>query len=106
MMSIARSSERAAAMFTSEAVWNRADDRSCPAGAKTWSLYCAVEQASIDLLGAYHHRRPAAQLVRQIVDERTVGRSYSHRLMDYNNDPTTHLTDVKSLFAEALARIK
>jgi len=97
---------RAAAILTNDAVWNRADNRKCAPNATTWSIYCAVERASIDLIGAFHHRRPATELVRQIVDERTRGRQYSHRLMDYNNDPSTHLTDVQSLFAEAEARIK
>lgn len=41
----------------------------------------------------------------EIVDERTTGRPYHHRLMDYNNDPSTRLQDVQSLFAEALRRI-
>ncbi len=45
-------------------------------------------------------------LDREIVDERTKARDYNHRRMDYNNDPTTTLADVHSLFAEALARIK
>jgi hypothetical protein len=44
--------------------------------------------------------------VREIVDERTKTRNYHHRMMDYNNDPTTTLADVRSLFAEAIARIK
>jgi hypothetical protein len=56
--------------------------------------------------GGFHHRRPALELVRQIVDERSEGRNYHHRLMDYNNDPSTRLEDVQSLFAEALARMK
>jgi hypothetical protein len=42
----------------------------------------------------------------RLVDERTKTRNYSHRMMDYNNDPTTTLADVRSVFAEALARIK
>jgi hypothetical protein len=40
------------------------------------------------------------------VDERAKNRNYSHRMMDYNNDPTTTLADVRRLFAEALARIR
>lgn len=98
--------ERAVAVLSSAAVWNREDTRDCPADARTWSIYCAVVKGSTDLLGAYHHRRPAAQLVRAVIDERTKDRNYSHRLMDYNNDRTTTLADVKSLFAEAIARIK
>lgn len=98
--------ERAAAYITSDAVWNRADNRKCPAGAKTVSIYCAEERATIEVAGAFHHRRPALELVRIIVEERTKDKKYQHRLMDYNNDPMTSLADVKSLFAEALARIK
>ncbi len=37
---------------------------------------------------------------------RTKDRTYQHRMMDFNNDPTTHLSDVKNLFAEAIARVK
>ena len=98
--------ERAATIISSDAVWNRADDRKCPATATTWSIYCAVERAQVDVVGGFHHRRPAGELVREIVEARTKDRKYPHRMMGYNNDPTTHLSDVKSLFAEAIARIK
>lgn len=98
--------QRADAILASEAVWNRADNRKCAPTATTWSIYCAEERASIDVTGGFHHRRPALELVRQIVDERTEGKKYHHRLMDYNNDPATRLADVRSLFAEAIARIK
>ena len=98
--------ERAANIITSDEVWNRADDRECPPTATTWSIYCAVERAQLDIVGAFHHRRPAGELVREIVEARTKDRTYQHRMMDYNNDRTTHLSDVKSLFAEAIARIK
>lgn len=97
--------QRAAAILSTESVWNRADNRKCAATDTTWSIYCAVQRATVEVTGAFHHRRPALELVRQIVDERSVGRNYNHRLMDYNNDPSTRLEDVRSLFAEALTRI-
>jgi len=96
---------RAAAILDADSVWNRSDDRRCAESARTWSIYCAVQKATIEVAGAFHHRRPAAELVRQIVEERTKDRSYEHRLMDYNNDPSTTVSDVRTLFAEALARI-
>ncbi len=37
--------KRASTMITSEAAWNRADNRKCPATATTWSIYCAVERS-------------------------------------------------------------
>jgi hypothetical protein len=96
---------RANALLSSDAVWNRNDNRQCDAAAKTWSIYCALEHATREVTGGFHHRRPALELVRVIVDERTKDRNYSHRLMDYNNDASTKLDDVRSLFAEALRKI-
>jgi hypothetical protein len=96
---------RAATILSSVAVWNRADNRKCPTSETTWSIYCAMERATIDVTGGFAHRRPALEVVRTIVDERSVHRNYNHRLMDYNNDPRTHLPDVKSLFDEALTRM-
>jgi hypothetical protein len=98
--------QHAATIITSNAVWNRADNRKCAPAATTWSIYCAEQRASIEVTGGFHHRRPALELVRQIVEERSQGKSYPHRLMGYNNDPSTRLEDVRSLFVEAIARIK
>jgi hypothetical protein len=96
----------AATILSTEEAWNRADNRKCPASATTWSIYCATEKAVIDVTGGFHHRRPALEAVREIVDERTATRNYHHRLMDYNNDPATRLSDVQNLFKEALTRME
>jgi hypothetical protein len=98
--------QRADALLSSDAVWNRADNRKCPATATTWSMYCALEHATREVTGGFHHRRPALELVRVMVEERTKDRDYNHRLMDYNNDSTTHIADVRSVFAAALAKIR
>jgi hypothetical protein len=95
--------ERASAILSSPSAWNRKDNRNCPAAASTWSIYCALQQATIEITGAANHRRPALEVVRTIVDERSAGRNYHHRLMDYNNDTSTRLEDVQSLFREALS---
>lgn len=97
---------RAAAILNSEAVWDRADDRVCGKDDKTWSIYCAMIRATEEVTGGIHHRRPAMEVVRQVVDRRSSGRSYQHRLRDYNNDKSTTLADVRSLFQEALGRLK
>jgi hypothetical protein len=98
--------ERAASILNNPDVWNRADNRVCKIAAPTQSFYCAVAKASIEVTGGFDHRRPAAELVRSIVDERTKGRPYHHRLMDFNNDPTTTLADVQSIFSEAEKQIE
>lgn len=103
--------ERAAEILTSEAVWDRADDRTCTPDDRTWSLYCALHRATVEISGGFHHRRPCLQIVRAILyervaEERKKGRKYPHVMADYNNDPTTRLVDVQSVFAEAAARMK
>ncbi|MGA9943750.1 MAG: hypothetical protein WBE79_15980 [Candidatus Cybelea sp.] len=52
--------------------------------------------------GLIDHRRPGLEIIRGVIDDRSKGRRYRHRLMDYNNDPTTTLADVQSSFSEAL----
>ncbi len=101
-----KSVQKAAEILSTESAWDRAGNRKCPSTATTWSLYCAVQKATIDVTGGFHHRRPAMELVREIVEQRTASRKYHHRLMDYNNDPATHLSDLQSIFQEALERMK
>ena len=97
---------RARSILSSEAVWDRADDRQCGPDDRTWSLYCALSRATLEVTGGIHHRRPAMEVVRQLVDERSAGRSYLHRLRDWNNDPRTTLVDVRAVLDAALDRMK
>jgi hypothetical protein len=95
---------RAEQLLSNEEAWNRADNRDCPKDAERMSLFCALQQASIELLGSYDHRRAALQEVRFVIDER--GRSYDHRLMGFNNDPSTTLSDVRRVLEAARARVQ
>ena len=97
--------QRAASILATESQWNRADDRTCPGNAKTWSIYCAMQRATVEVTGGFHHRRPALEVVREIVEHRTTDRQYAHRLMDYNNDVSTRIEDVHTLFAQALLQM-
>ena len=99
---------RAAELLKDESVWNRADDRECAddeAGGKR-SLFCALQKACVDVLGSYDHRRAALQEVRFAVEDATRGRDFEHRLRDFNNLPTTRLSDVKAVLQVALDRVK
>ena len=43
--------KRAAQILSSPEKWNRADNRECPATQSTYSLYCALEKATEEILG-------------------------------------------------------
>jgi hypothetical protein len=93
-------------LLSSDSVWNKFDNRKCSPTATKLSIYCAMERATIQVTGGFHHRRPALELVREIVEQRTIGRHYHHRLMDFNNDPSTTLEDVHDIFKKALMTIR
>jgi hypothetical protein len=91
--------QRAKQILDSPARWNRSDTRVCPAGAKTFSLYCALEKATDEVTGNFQHRSAAMQEARFVIDDIAPNRkSYKHRLMDYNNDPTTTFSDIQRVF--------
>jgi hypothetical protein len=90
--------KRAREILASPAKWNRADNRECPSGARTFSLYCAFEMATVAVGGKAEHRGAALQEARFVIDEITVNRNYEHRLMNYNNDPRTTFADIQQVF--------
>jgi hypothetical protein len=97
--------ERAQQILNSSSKWNRADTRRCPADAKTFSIYCALETATKEESGTFEHRGAAMQEARFLIEDITRHRDYQHRLMDYNNDPTTTFGDVQRFFALLRKRI-
>ena len=97
--------DRARALLKDEASWNRADNRQCTTGDRKVSLFCALQFASRDVTGEYRHRRTALEEVRIALEEATKDRQYEHRLMDYNNDPRTKLSDIHAVLATARTRL-
>lgn len=95
-----RIAQQAKEILDSPAKWNRADTRVCPPEAKTFSLYCALEKATLEGNGKFEHRGAAMQEARFVIDEIAPNaKSYQHRLMGYNNDPSTTWADVQRFFS-------
>ena len=99
--------EKADALLKDESAWNRNDDRACEDDRTTgrFSLFCALETASTEVLGKYDHRRAALQEVRSVIEETPRGREFSHRLMDFNNLPETRFDDVKQVLRTSAQRV-
>jgi len=97
--------QRANQILASNTVWNRHDTRTCNPADKTWSLFCALEKASLEVLGEYRHRDVALQEVRFAVEDATKGKEFEHRLMDYNNLPSTTFADIKRILKVATDRV-
>ncbi len=97
--------KRAQKILDSPSKWNRADTRVCPAEAKSFSLYCALEKATDEVSGHFEHRGAAMQEARFVIDGIAPNRNYDHRLMGYNNDPTTTFADIQQVFRLLESRI-
>ena len=98
--------KRADEILADESRWNRHDDRNCDPTATTWSLFCALQKACVEVLGSYDHRRVALQEVRFAIEDVAPHQEFQHRLMDFNNLPSTQFADVKKVLAIALERVQ
>lgn len=99
---------RTSELLAQESAWNRSDDRQCQDDETSGrrSLFCALQAASIEVLGRYDHRRVALQEVRFAIQEATRGREFEHRLMEFNNLPETSLADVQAVLKIARERVE
>jgi hypothetical protein len=87
--------QRAREILNSPAVWNRADNRVCPA-----------EKATDEVSGHFEHRGAAMQEARFVIEDVAPNwKEYHHRLMDYNNDPRTTFADIQKVFRVLEERI-
>jgi len=93
-------------LLSVEAQWARDCDRKCAETSETLTLYCALRSASIALTGEYRHRAAALQAVRRAIESARPNQDYSHRLMDFNNDPGVTFTDLRSVLESALAELE
>ena len=99
---------RTKALLQNDQVWNRNDDRECTDDESSGkrSLFCALQKATIEVLGEYDHRRVALQEVRFAIEDATRGQDFDHRLRDYNNLPQTKLSDIWRVLDVATERMR
>jgi hypothetical protein len=97
--------DRAIALLPNKDVWNKQDNRECPAGQSKLSLFCAMMQATTEISGGVHYRQPAMQAVREELNLVDAARIKTHRIMDYNNHSDTTLEEVHALLRKAKDRV-
>lgn len=99
---------RADALLADEASWNRRDDKQCEDDdtLHKWSLYCAIEAACREVVGACEHTRVASQEVRFAIEDVAPGRQFEGRLMGFNNLAETRFADIKRVLRIARERVR
>lgn len=97
--------EKADELLSNETQWDKSSARKCGDSHKL-SLYCALEKASIEILGKYVHRQAGLQEVRFVIDDKYKNRWRVHRLSDFNVHPDTTFYDVKAVLKEAISTVE
>lgn len=92
-------------LLPNESVWRKERVSDCSLSIKL-DLYCALEKASVDVVGKYAHRQPALQEVRFVIDDNYKDRWKEHRLLDFNSHKNTRFSDIKSVLNIAISTIR
>lgn len=97
---------RAAQLVSSPDKWNRQDDDSgtCPANASSYTIRCALRQASNDVIGEYDANSPLMRKARATVDA-LPHKKYDARPVDYDNDSERTLADVQAYLVLLKSRL-
>ncbi len=100
--------QRALEILDNESVWNKADERVCDDDKTngSWSMFCALYSASLEVTLKYLHSRPAMTEVRKVIEEVTNNQPFEHRIRDYNNSPETTFKDVREVLEIAIERLQ
>ncbi|WP_345991554.1 hypothetical protein [Sulfurimonas sp. HSL-1716] len=96
---------KADALLSDENTWQKEHPTNCSHSQKL-DLYCALQNASVAVMGKYVHRQPALQEVRFNIDDYYRKRWTKHRLIDFNANKNTTFKDVKSVLAQAIMTVK
>lgn len=96
---------KADSLLSSENSWRKNHELSCQ-NTKELDLYCALEKASIQVMGKYVHRQPALQEVRFTIDDNYRTRWTKHRLIDFNTNKDTSFEEIKFVLSKSISTVK
>jgi len=97
--------KKANKILKDEKSWEKKPLKICQES-KKHDLFCALEEASIEITGNYRHTQPALQEVRLVIEERYSERWENHRFEDFNSHKETTFKDVKNVLNEAIKNLK
>ena len=70
------------------------------------SLYYAIEKASYEISGNFHHESAVMEAVRDAIETQRQSDKFSHILMDFNNSQSAMLTDLHTVLNLAKNNLK
>ncbi len=97
--------KRADSFLFDENSWRKESVTNCSLSEKL-DLYCALEKASIEIMGKYVHRQPALQEIRFTIDDYYRERWKKHRLIDFNENKDTNFEEIKFVLDQTITTVK
>lgn len=98
--------ERTEAILRDESVWDRSANRRCGSAATTWTLYCALRDATVQVTGEFHDRQPALTIMRAVIQDVFREMSFEQPLVDYNTYDDAILVEMHRLLGSAMNRVR
>ena len=97
--------QRAEEILGDERVWDRSANRQCRPGATTWTLYCALRDATVEVTEEFHDRQPALVILRDVIDGVFREKGFQQPLIDYNTYDDAILVEMHRLLGNAASRV-
>jgi hypothetical protein len=98
--------ERTAGILSDELVWDRSRGRRCASSARTWTLYCALRQATVEETGEFHDRQPAIVITSKVIGDVFRDMSWEDPLVEYNAYDDAILIEMHRLLTMASTRVR
>jgi hypothetical protein len=89
-----------------EIVWDRSGNRRCRDGATTWTLHCALHDATVEVTGEFHEHQPAIVITRNVISSIFREMQFEHPIIDYNMYDDAILIEMHRLLSMATTRIR
>lgn len=98
--------ERTEAILSDERVWDRSANRRCTPRATTWTLFCALRDATVEVTGEFHERQPALVILESVINDVFREMGFQDPLVDYNTYEDAILVEMHRLLGNAASRVR
>lgn len=97
---------RAEEILWDEGVWDRSASKRCRPGAKTWTLFCAMRDATVEVTGEFHPKQPAVVILENVIQEVFREMAFDDPIVDYNTYEDAILVEMHRLLGQAQAQVR
>jgi hypothetical protein len=98
--------EGAMGILNHEIVWDRSANRRCRSGTTTWTLYCALRDATVEVTGEFHEYQPAMVITRAVIKQVFREMQFEQPIIQYNTYEDAILIEMHRLLTMATTRIR